>query len=267
VPGTPVEQVDVSGWPTYNGIPYLERPGSGSMEFSRDLVTAKQIFLVEWSRRYDFIREILPSASIVNGQVVYVPPVPFPTFLECVAQTCTIDGYAKYDNTDLANSIHYQLATVVINFSTVGFVADQTALITKQLEFSGEMFQPGRNSFRFVSDNKAVDEPPGIFLPHIQIQIEKHYVPTFSLDLIVSLLGRINSVIFQNVAIGLVRYDGASAAQTITLNGPRPWSFVHKFTIRTINWNFAYRPGVGWRAITSDDGPPFLSGNFNSLLA
>lgn len=260
-----------------NGFACSEVAGSGACVVDGNQSTGVRIFHVQYSEAVQFINSFLPSAAIVNNEVVYSRGALMPHFQSLVAVRGKFEGFGAIFPTGPSNSINYPLAQVTIEYVSnesvlnLGESANLLIKRTEQAAIGGEMLELPKNTFKFA-DLVPVEQAQGMIMPHMDYTVTEENVPRekFNPGLFLSTLGGINTAVLLGsngiVTLGSALYLGTSMEMTnkisvFGLNGESAvvttlWKLTHQFKVRRERWDYVYRPGFNqWQQITPSPYP------------
>ena len=268
---------------TLNGITYSELDGSNALQFSRDGITGRRLFLVDWGDRIAFCEALLGYTNAIGHVPIRVDAQIFPDYDYLLCQDAQVEGIGQLD--EVMGATTYNLAKVTAEYRPWQLGSsnlegddeldeDLEAVLARyeqSVEWGCEVINMAGTSLYWSAGHprfgEAIDVPMCRYVPTANIVLTSDSEPEVRWAAIRACMGKISSGIWFGFATGAVRFDGASARRVMTSQGVGAWEVTYRFACRERSWNMML-VGPNWYNVEDVWGTPapYASVSFNQLF-
>ena len=251
---------------------------------------ARKPYLVAWSQRFEFIRQMAGSASqnggASGGNWIRAVPYAYPDAPWIYAQGCEIKPAGAWVNN--SSPISFNDCVVVVNFGPLtwdaipgddpfnyaSLSADPTenqALqwATQEIDFGYELYPLPTSALKFSSDNLKLTSPVSVRVPVISMSMTWHRYPVMPLTRIANYVGKLNASTFLGRPAQTVFFEAPKTTREMMTDGTIVQKVMMPFRYRSIAWNRFLRPDkIQWDTVVDSTGAsPYDTADFGALLA
>lgn len=225
-----------------------------------------------WAQRQTVIKALAGYSKLdEDGNVVYVDPfkhpdipelqvIALPSYLGMGRDRRSANGYLEYDEFQIA----CEFGIPIFGQSGASDPGDDPTgkpYTTTTIQFNAEMIIPKSGTYKWAQYALAgtpVNEGSiGIAVPHMQITIKRHMMPTIPVDLIMEHIGKINEfeVEFAGHVFdgGHLLFVGCGANITLDTLGERRYEVDYILAGQKVHsWNNFLDPDGNWNLVTED---------------
>jgi hypothetical protein len=241
-------------------VPYSIMHNGRNESVDTNGVYATMVFLVDWSDRWQFIRDVAGKSVIVGPSsgptIVRSAPLQYPDNKNLYANGVSVEPIGvSYCTTSGA----YAKAEITVTFGTLSFDSEvsqgtqNTVYRSIEIDMSAQLMSLPTSPFEFATPSGGFKPNtnqvnPGLLMPQAQITITSHQVPYLDTELIFGFIGSINLYTFYGMAPGTCLFLGVQCRRQATSEGLQAWEISYRFSFRPIDWNKFYSPtpGVGF---------------------
>lgn len=254
---------------TIGGFSYVElNKDSGTGTIAQD-GQAVRVFQVAWTDFVAFTKALVGGWTQVNPTTLTFaaadkhPDWPF------YCATTTYDHTGTPSSSGGVSSWEFAIITATYKSLQYDITPSPQDIFSQDIDISldAEVQPPG--SFETTDDSTPVDQPVTKLVPNITYTMTYFALPTLNLSIIFSLLGQVNSALFQGASVGQMMFIGATASRTTTTGAIPNWKVAFKFIFRPVSWQKAFVAKKGdFVAVQTVTGgnTRYTAGDLNALL-
>lgn len=237
-------------------VPYLELHDGSQEQLDLGSIKAQKKYLIAWSDRWQFAKDVAGTSKKVDaalGTIVRAVPLQYPDYPTLYASGLMMEATGRSTCNGAGNSI-YTHCICTVTFSTPDFdyenpgtygKAYQTISIAMSADIMTLPSRPLVFDTLYSGNPVKPTESPGLVYPKAEITIVSHQIPELPLDIVFSMIGKLNNAVFLGCAIGTVLFVGANQNRQRTSAGDKAWEVEYKFIYRPVDWNKFYSPAPG----------------------
>jgi hypothetical protein len=257
MPSMPILALATVGPLTAVTVPFAELHDTLSESADGNGVQATKSFLVRWTDRIQFYKDVMGHVTItggVGGTVTRLIPLQYPDMPRLYAVSLHMEPWGQ--SSDGPYQIRYEWAKVDVGFATVpwnfqgpddpdNFTPE--VYRTESLEMGGEVMQNPGQAYEFVSSSQKIKQPQSRIIPTANLSIKIHQAPYIPFDAIFALIGAVNNGEFYGAPAGTVLFMGGQSEAETNVALFRTQSLTLKFSYRSVPWSVALLPdGSGY---------------------
>lgn len=234
---------------TYNGEWEELFDGSGQGEIALD-GKAQRTFKIPWADLGAFTAALMGGfAKIGENAFYFTLPDQHPDWNGLYCQGTSYEGFGSH-SVGGDDQIVYTYAKVVAHYTPLKFTPSiqPKDIITEDLDFSVEQISLPKLSYKNSSTSEALDQQIKKIIPTCKYTITLYDYPELpggDVELIFSLLGKVNSTAFKGAAIKKMLFMGAKASRTMRTTGDANWQIELRFSYRDLEWTKVFDPATG----------------------
>lgn len=265
-------------------VPYVELHEGSYEEVEPGVVKAQKKYLIAWTDRWQFARDVAGTAQKVGsglGTILRVVPLQYAPNKNLYANGLSMESTGRSSCDGAGNSI-YTHCVCTVSFSTPVWDYDSGTdnpgqydkpYKTLSISMSADIMTLPSRPWRFdtLSGGQIVPftTDPGLVYPKAEITVVSHQLPDIPLDIVFGLVGKLNDATFYGCAVGTVLFIGANQNRQRSAYGDKAWEAEYRFIYRPVDWNkyFSPAPGVGFDFVKdrSTSARPYAYGDFSTL--
>jgi hypothetical protein len=241
-----------------------------------DGATALVKFRCLTTNRYQLAIDLMGTTTRSGGTYTRVPPFRYPPSpnLYCKAiESVEFTGKPTVLS-GTSNWVVGDHAILTARFATATWSADGSNDLSGQpyttttFDVGTEVLTTPQSVYKFAGSPKVTtNTPTAIQIPLIHINLKRHMMPDIPVDIMETLVGKVNSTIytlgrFSFAAQTLLFLGGENTERSDTL-GNRMYDCEYKFAYRSVGWNKSLHPNgtTGFADITDgNSNPPYPTG-------
>jgi hypothetical protein len=243
---------------TINGIEYSELLASAAGSRQGGIDSRTRIFLIAWDDLTDFLLGLYGYVLKTGTTYERHLPIPFAPGSALYAKSHTLEGL-KCDGVDAHGNIHYAHARLVVTYAPIDQQDTEVdePWVSIAVRARTELMPIPGWGLKWASDNVKLDQDMvGAYaLGFETVTLARYNVADVNEAALSGYMGCVNAAIFRGNLPRTAMFVGWGSQRSVNTDGETDsYTLTIDISIRSVPWDYLWRPGAGWRQVKHADG-------------